>query len=215
MFTSEPTYPGSNAAPAQLTRLKRRLANLQSLLTGIERQAGDKPGADTVELVSRARANSLTATNLVGAADLIANQTALEALRTDSVKVEVTVVSFEDVIELAPLKVFAAPLPIAAGQTGEPQITFEGKFGSTTCAAPDPSKWFEQLHGAKPAEKSTAPASCESPRVAVELPIDLTSKVTRVDELIKLTESTILLAENQIRQARSTICNDGGDSCSL
>jgi hypothetical protein len=210
MFISETTYPGSNAAPVQLTRLKRRLTNLQLLLSGLEKQAGENPAPETLELVNRARANSLTAGNLVGAADLIANQTALEALRTDSVKVEVTVVSFEDVIELAPLKLFAAPLP---SQTGEAQITFEGRSGSTTCAAPDPSKWFEQLQA--PTDKATVPAACESPRVAVELPIDLNSKITRVDELIKLTESTILLAEGQIRQARTTICHDGGASCSI
>lgn len=212
MLTSETTYPGSNAAPVQLTRLKRRLTNLQSLLSGLEKQAGENPAPETLELVNRARANSLTAGNLVGAADLIANQTALEALRTDSVKVEVTIVSFEDVIELAPLKLFASPLPTTA-QAGEAQITFEGRSGSTTCAAPDPSKWFEQLQA--PTDKATVPAVCESPRVAVELPIDLNSKITRVDELIKLTESTILLAEGQIRQARTTICHDGGGSCSI
>jgi len=209
MFTGEP-YPGSNAAPVQLTRLKKRLTNLQLLLTGIEKQACASKSDAAVQLVNRAKANSLTANNLSDTADKVANQSALDALRAGSVNFEVTVISFEDISALDVLKQHAEPIP--AKTVEEPLITFSPRNGCTTCAAPDPGKWFEQIHSDTKAE--TPPANCESPRVLVALPIDLNSKTTAVDELIKLTESTIAQAEGQIRLARMAICQSS-DFCSL
>lgn len=209
MSTGEP-YPGSNAAPVQLTRLKKRLTNLQLLLTGIEKQATASNSDAALQLVNRAKANSQTATNLSDTADLVANQSALEALHAGSVNLEVTVISFEDVSELGVLKQHAEPLPEKS--VDEPTITFSPRQGCTTCAAPDPSKWFEQINSETKAE--VTPAYCQSPRVLVALPIDLNSKTTTVDELLKLTESTIAQAEGQIRLARMAICQSG-DSCSI
>ncbi len=215
MLTGE--YPGSNAAPTQLIRLKKRLSNLQLLLTGIEKQAANGNSETATQLINRAKANSLTANNLSDTADRVANQSALDALRVGSVSFEVTVVSFEDVAELDALKPHAAPLPASPEQLDqEPLITFSPRGGCTTCASPDPSKWFEQIHSGRDADSAQEPTppSCQSPRVLVAIPIDLSSKTTRVDELIKLTESTIVLAESQIRQARMAICHSG-DACSL
>lgn len=206
-------YPGSNAAPTQLIRLKKRLSNLQLLLTGIEKQAANGNSDTATQLINRAKANSLTANNLSDTAEIVANQSAIEALRAGSVSFEVTVVSFEDVAELDALKQHASPLPGSPDQIDqEPLITFSPRGGCTTCASPDPSKWFEQIHSDEAQEPT--PPSCQSPRVLVAIPIDLNSKTTRVDELIKLTESTIVLAETQIRQARMAICHSG-DACSL
>ncbi|CAN5593188.1 hypothetical protein BH11CYA1_BH11CYA1_50350 [soil metagenome] len=212
MYPSETSYPGTNAAPVQLTRLKKRLVNLQSLLSGLDKQIGTS-NPDASALVSRARANSVTASNLSAAADVVINQSALEAMRCESIKLEVTVISFEDVAALSPLKALAGPIPEATSDTSEPLIDFSAKPGCTTCAAPDPSKWFEQLQAGTPQEP--AAASCEAPRVVVELPIDLNSKVTRVDELIRLSEFAIAHAEGQLRQARMALCHSDGGSCSI
>jgi hypothetical protein len=211
MYPGEQSYPGTNAAPVQLTRLKKRLVNLQSLLSGLEKQVGTANSEAATALVSRARANSVTATNLSQAADTVVNQSALEALRCESIKLEVTVVSFEDVAALSPLKAHAGPIPEV--NKDAPLIDFSAKPGCTTCAAPDPNKWFEQLKTGTP--QATTPASCEAPRVVVELPIDLNSKVTRADELIKFSEFAIAQAEGQLRQARMALCHGDGGSCSI
>jgi hypothetical protein len=211
MYPGEQSYPGTNAAPVQLTRLKKRLVNLQSLLSGLEKQVGTANNEAATALVSRARANSVTATNLSQAADTVVNQSALEALRCESIKLEVTVVSFEDVAALSPLKAHSGPIPEV--NQDAPLIDFSAKPGCTTCAAPDPNKWFEQLQAGKP--QQPAPTSCEAPRVVVELPIDLNSKITRVDELIKFSESAIAQAEGQLRQARMTLCHGDSGSCSI
>ncbi len=211
MYPGEQSYPGTNAAPVQLTRLKKRLVNLQSLLSGLEKQVGSANNEAATALVSRARANSVTATNLSQAADTVVNQSALEALRCESIKLEVTVVSFEDVAALSPLKAHSGPIPEVNHDA--PLIDFSAKPGCTTCAAPDPNKWFEQLQAGTP--QPPAQTSCEAPRVVVELPIDLNSKITRVDELIKFSESAIAQAEGQLRQARMTLCHGDGGSCSI
>jgi len=212
MYIGDQSYPGTNAAPVQLTRLKKRLVNLQSLLSGLEKQIGTSD-SEASALVNRARANSVTATNLSAAADVVVNQSALEALRCESIKLEVTVVSFEDVAALSPLKAHAGPLPEGTDETAEPLIDFSAKPGCTTCAAPDPNKWFEQLKTGTP--QAPTPTSCEAPRVVVALPIDLNSKVTRVDELIRFSEFAIVQAESQLRQARIALCHGDGGSCSI
>ena len=211
------TGPG-NAPTNQLTRLKRRVNNLNLLISGLNKQLTDSNNEAAVALVNRAKANYTTAYNLSDTADILFNQSALESIRTESLPVEVAVVSFEDVYELDVLRPHAEALP-PSRPAEEPRITFGTpnsgpNRGCVTCGSPDPSKWFVQFKSGT--REPAVAAVCETPRVVVKVPVDLSSKTTRVDELIKMTEATINLAEQQVRAARAAICHaSGADSCSL
>lgn len=209
------TGPG-NAPINQLARLKRRVNNLNLLISGLNKQLSDSNNEAAIALVNRAKANYTTANNLSDTADILFNQSPLDSIRTADLPVEVAVVSFEDVSELDALRPLAEALAPPKSKD-EPIITFlppGANKGCSTCGSPDPTRWFEQF---KSGSHEPAPAAvCETPRVVVKVPVDLNSKITRVDELIKLTEATLALAEQQVRAARSSICQaSGSDSCSL
>lgn len=208
------TGPG-NSPTTQLTRLKRRVNNLNLLIAGLQRQLAEGNNEAATVLLNRAKANQTTANNLSDTADLIFNQSALDAIRTANVPTEVAVASFEDVSALDELRPYAEALPSTL--TGEPVITFRppgSNQGCITCSSPDPTHWFEQFKSG--AREPAPPAVCDTPRVIVRVPVDLASKTSRVDELIKMTEATLALGEQQVRAARASICHaSGSDSCSL
>lgn len=116
------TGPG-NAPINQLARLKRRVNNLNLLISGLNKQLSDSNNEAAIALVNRAKANYTTANNLSDTADILFNQSPLDSIRTADLPVEVAVVSFEDVSELDALRPLAEALPPPKSKD-EPIITF-------------------------------------------------------------------------------------------
>ena len=233
-------FPGANPTGQHILKLRRRLKNLNSLISGLREKACETKDATVLSLLEHACANALSATSMVDAAEVVQGQSALEILRVGGVEVEVAQATFADVTEIDSLKAFigkqtvAQPRPKQNGDDFtimldlEPNA-FDRMCNGAGCSAPDPDRYFGgggNSTGDKPRtarypfagnEQTVAGqgfAGLTVETVCVVVPVDLSSKTTRVDELVRMSESTIVQAELQLRQARQASCSDG-DSCSI
>lgn len=231
---------GANPTGQQILKLRRRLKNLNSLISGLREKACQSKDATVLGLLEHACANALSATSMVDAAEVVQGQSALEILRVGGVEVEVAQATFADVTEIDSLKAYIGKQAVAQPRTKqngddftimldlEPNA-FDRMCNGAGCSAPDPDRYFGggNSTGDKPRtarypfagnEQTVAGqgfAGLTVETVCVVVPVDLSSKTTRVDELVRMSESTIGHAELQLRQARQASCNGDSDSCSI
>jgi hypothetical protein len=225
MTSENGNFPGTTAAQAQLTRLRKKLTSLSAQLDRVSDKANSSKDEQLKLLVSRARANTVTALSLSDAVDSIAGQTALDLLvaPNNDVKINVAVTAFEDVPDINNLKPLASAMAPVVLQEDEPTDSADGlqQFQSKrfSCCSPNPEQWFDKdEQGADSKGDTTSGANtCGQPSyLMLTLPVSINTSQERMSEFLKLGDSLLAAAQAQLGQARESICHSSGeDTCSI
>jgi len=222
--------PGTTAAQAQFVRLNKKLTTLSAQLNRLSERASASHDDNAKKLISRARANTITALSLVQAVDQIAGQSALDLLTTtdNDVQLNVAISAFDDVPDINTLKLLARNAVPVVLQDTLPSEAPDGldldQPKRFTCCCPDPEKWFrndsKDTDGKATATDDKQPTganTCEQPSyLMLSVPVGISTSTERVDTFLKLGDTLATVAKTQMGQARESICHMAGeDSCSL